>query len=294
MRCNIKTLSKMLIVLLLASFMALNALCFTSCGTLSDEDKQNIIDTFDGFNNKEGVVLRHADKVFTRDSTIDLNEVYFNNNQCHVLSCAPDMIYAYSYVDEDNDTNLYLLEVGYDGNILNSFKFIENVSHSDIKDKFVYGQKIYFGLGNGPYYVFDTLGQTIGKINSSEAEEIKTVKDSSELYDCSIKSDIAGDDSVIITKKSTNENVKIVRDDLRDFTEGQYILSLDTTLTRPFFRKATEKFGNIYLLGAISLDPVLGLEWQYVVFEYNFAENALSYYTSIHVQWDEEPQLYIF
>ena len=283
-----------ILIVCIMVFLPILAIILSFCFVprLSNEQRQEIIDTFAGYDNGE-VIYSHSDRIFLPDRTIDLSSIKFNGKECDLISCGAESCYAYTQEMTDlKHKSVNLMEISYADNVV---KYIDTLT--DMPRVNVFGgshiqDKIYFGPCNGYYYVYDLDERACTTMSKSE---VVALKESQTQYEFKVLEGFPNFNhyGIKITDKSTRESKTIKMSDLNTFSEGQCILSLDSYLTNSFFRSIVEKDGDIYILGMITLDTFGSTQHQNVVLKYDFENETLSYYSSMFYAWDETPRVTI-
>lgn len=263
---------------------------------LSKEQRQEIIDTFAEYDSCGEVRYHDGLFIFLPDKHINVRSIKYNGKECqYILSCGANSFYTYTKEGIDRThMSIHLLEISYADNEITHIDTLSNLPRSNSFHRFCIDNKFYFGAIDGYYYVYDLDARASTTLSETEFD---TLWDTQSQY----KFNVLDNKKLInkkyygleITDKSTQEKKTITLDDLSGFSEGQYVLSLDSYLTNLFFRRAVEKDGNIYILGMITLDTFGNMVHQTVVLKYNFESNQLSYYSSMYLDWDEPPRMVI-
>lgn len=272
---------------------------------ISKERKQEIIDTFAGFENRGEVVFVH-DYIFLPNKRIEYAGWNYSGTESYnLIGCGAESYYVLTRSNNNKKPQtVNLLEVGYEGEEKKLLATWNNVPNPNKLNDYYFNNKLFVGPFDGEYYVYDLATQTLTTMSEVEFKTLPELDYNGwkELYNYTyeiyertamLKLGIA---AVEITSKSTGEVKAVTLDRLNAFPEGQFILSLNSCLTDDFFKAATEKDGYIYLLGMIKVyDMAILTQYQYqnVVLRYDFENDILSYYSSMLYPWDEIPQMTI-
>ena len=268
--------------------------CVLASRDLSEESKE-IVNTFKSFDNKDGVRYSQAGTIVFPDKTISLYDLEYNGNRCELITCRQDVFYAYAQQKTDkNHRTFYLLAVNYDDNDINLIDTVENVYCRDLGSwrGFCVGNKLYFAPHDDEYITYDLEEKSFGFAPAVDANN-NTIYESyfsNYSYEILENQHFFTDSTrygIEIKDKTTAETRTLTMESLSAFSEGEYILSLEPSCTRTFFRQALEKDGDIYILGRIDLDSYMYS--QCVVMKYDFTQNKLTYYSSDLYNWDEPP-----
>ena len=286
-----------IIVCIFVSFIVLVLILpFLFIPIVSKEQKQEIIDTFAGYESSGEVRYHDGLFIFLPDKRIDIRSIKYNETECqYVLSCGANSFYTYTKeVIDRTHMSLHLLEISYADNEITHIDTLSNLPNNSSFSNFCIDNKFYFGIFDGCYYVYDLDERAYTTLPEAE---VATLREAQSQYEFNVL-----DNKKLINKKyygleiidkSSLEKKTITLADLSGFSEGQYILSIKPYLTNLFFRRAIEKGGDIYILGMIMLDTIAGMKHQTVVLKYNFESDQLSYYSSMHLSWDEPPLMVI-
>lgn len=278
-------------MLMILSVLGAISLPFFLTPKLSQEQRQEIIDTFAGYDNGE-VIYNDGTFIFLPDRTIDVRSIKYNGQECYLISCGAESFYAYTREWSDfKHFSLNLLEITYAENEITYIDTLRNLPRPNSFSEFCIENKFYCGVFSGYYYVYDFDEKAYTTMPKAELDELREAQNQYEFE--VIDKFFHRKHYIEITDKSTQEKKSITMDSLNSFSEGQYILSLDPYLTSAFFRRVVEKDDDIYILGMILLDPLVGPKHQYVVLKYDFESDTLSYCSSMSLFWDEPLKMVI-
>ena len=262
---------------------------------LSQEQRQEIINTFANYDNNGEVIYRDGNRVFLPDNSIDVTSIKYNGQECYrLISCGAESCYAYT--KEKNDSkhvSLNLLEINYDDNSVRYIDTLPNLPKTNSPTGFCLNNKLYVGVFDGYYYIYDLKEKTYTTLPESEVVVLRDEQNQYEfnvLYNKNLfNRKYYG---IEIIDKFTQRKKTITMENLNAFPEGRYILSLDSYFTNTFFRAAIEKDGVIYILGMIPLSKN-SMTHQNVILKYDLENNILSYYSSMYYAWDEVPKIIV-
>ena len=282
-------------VFVFALFIFILFLPYVLSPKISKELRQEIIDTFAGFENRGEVVFVH-DYIFLPDKKIEYRELQYNGEEMDsVIGCGADSFYTFTKEKIDKKlVTINLLEVGYKDNEIKLLCTLSDLPNSNWIKTHYLQNKLYLGTFDGEYYVYDLATKTLTTMPESDFDIFKEDQNQYK-YEIIEKNFLfhIKESGVQITSKSTGEVKIVTKDRLNDFTEGQYVLSLDPYLGDRFYKAATEKDGYIYILIMIRLENHFFSGHQNVVLKYDFENDILSYYSSMLYPWDEIPQMTI-
>lgn len=283
-------------LVLLITFIIFITVFASSCGNLSEESKE-IIETFSSFESKGGIYCSYDNNVFLPDKTIQVDDLEYNGKKCRIAACYDKVFYAY-YYEKTNKTylTLYLLSITYDNLEITLFDTIEEInSKTGIGVRFCIDNKMYFAIDK-KYFVYDLETKSYNFVSAVLDGKYRYAQDFSNY-----RYEILGNKNpfnrkqygIEIKDKTTEETRTVTMENLSSFPEGEYILSLDSSLTKTFFVKALEKDGYMYILGMITLDKIANMKSQCVALKYDFKNDNLSYYSSLYYDWDEVPNFFV-
>lgn len=255
---------------------------------LSKEERAEMIDKFSSFDNHDDIAFRDSNWIFLPDKTINVASIEYNDRQCYLIDCLEDRFYAYT-IDSDKK---HLLEIDYDISEIKYLNTINNIPWSSSPTSFYLQNKLYLGIYNGNYYVYDL---DLGTYSTMSKDDVNSLCSESNQYSFNIIESKGTKHGIEITNKETQVTKTVTMDNLNAFAEGEYILSLDSYLTKRFFAKGIEKDGEIFILGMVCLETFANTKSECVVLKYDFDNDSLSYYSSMFYDWDEIPYfMYIF
>jgi len=247
-------------------------------------------DKFLSFENSKNFVLEYSNCIWLAEKKIDLKEYTYQGIKIdRLFGCDDAYFYASIRTKEGENYTIHLLKGDYDTLEMEELGSIENLKESYTSScRFV----------NGELYFYDANKHYIYDIETGKYECIKYNSDffwQDESDYSFIISSNRNDSIVNITSVQTGEVKQVSwKKDLKEFIEGKYIQQFDNKfqVVQSCFVDALEYNGTCYLLGMIPLDA-LCLNYQAVIFAYDFKMGALSYYSSVAYEQYNYPNLTI-
>lgn len=250
----------------------------------------NMRDKLLSFENSRNFVLEYSDCIWLAEKKVDLKEYKYQGVKIdRLFGCDDGYFYASTRIKEGANYTIHLLKGDYNTLEMEELGYIGNLKESYTSScRFVDGE-LYF-YDNNRHYIYD--------IETGEYEWIEYNNDFfwQDESDYSFMISSNHNDSIVnITNIQTGEVKQVSwKTDLKKFEEGRYIQQFDNRFqtVQSCFVDALENNGICYLLGLIPLDT-LCLNYQAVIFTYDFKMGSLSYYSSLAYEQYNHPSLTI-
>ena len=289
-------------IVLLVVAICVYTFCFAGCfNSYSEKEKAEMQATFQSFNNdKNFAIVGDNDELYLFNKVVKIRELYYQGNQIQmVLGLEDEYCYLYFKCEEENNNyTLHIIKLYYDTIEMEEVAVIDNVKKDVMAWRSYENEKVCFSNGdeNKRYCLYDL--QTGQQVWSKE-KDLSWQRQKRYAFD--IQDDFNGgcnkeyDYAIVITDNQTGQKKTVSwKNDLKAFEEGQYIQQFNYRFNQvpSKFICGVEKNEECYLVGWIPYED-LALNYQVVIFSYDFSSDSLQYYTSINYTGYNTPSVEI-
>lgn len=265
-------------------------LTLTSCN-YGEKRKQETADMFESFEKNDNVILLTCFELVVGEEHYDLDEIKYNDQECHIVYLEEDGFYSYTY--NQNNLSVEFLYTQYDG-----FKTISlgtETLPSEIRNDLFCDNCFCFGMRNPntdeskPMYYFwhvDTKEVKILDKDSVTLQSLNSIDNNrSDRYSFSYTSTFL-QDYINITDNETGLSKRIDKSILNTFDEGKQIKkaikSTKFNIDRVFVDEETIYFATIAGVNFLG-DPCY-----YYIYKWNFETEKCEFYTYVYFErWQE-------
>ncbi len=270
-------------------------LCFLLC-SCSGADPQDVIITFDSFENKEGVILASKDMIYVNGAWSDPLE--YLGDPATVLMLEENG--AYAFVQDADSYEVSLLFFDYadlSAEVITSIELPDSVISSGYT-----GTELFFRTqdpnASSQIYTLLSLETYETRRIADDDSEFQTVLSAEgDPCDCCAGrySAVRNDENVAglivrggrlkITDTETEEEKVVDSRLVKSCEEGKALLKLEGGLRRLLgFSEAYENDSGLFLLNCIEVYTLGKESCYYIVFKYDFESDTVEYYSSVFME----------
>lgn len=295
-------MKKLIALLLILTF----CLPMAACG-LSSQQQQEVIDAFKSLPYTDEYVFCKRGEIFIGDRIVDIGDIDCGGAYLEILFCEADGVYGYYTETVGSLAICNIVCVDYETLTPTLISRLVLQDYGEgcavfVRENTIYVRDFYKVDGDRKlyyhYYVCDLSTRVFEKVEDEEKRmEIEESILSRRFLDNgrSLHYEIEGNDtnpfvgSFKITNKETGEIKYVTSIDFQKWAKGKiphvtYTYCIDT---------AYEKDGDIYLVGAVEVG-YMGYPCYVFIMKYDFAKDALEYYTSFYSEHWVKTKLHLY